>query len=383
MSSMLPRRRTQPSPMTPPSPSHAAPPSPIAALDVSPPSTPPLTPLPVFRSPPPPLSAEVSPPPPPIIRSPPRFIIPPPPPPTQYPSVFDSTPSYPQGLLFTIPPPPPAVPSPFPPVLDPTPSSIPYSPYPPLAAAEGLFFTIPPTQFPSVFDSTPFPTSPSYPQGLLFTIPPHPPAEPSPFPPVLDPTPFPIPPSPYSPLAEQRPLSKRLEYVVVGVVLNSVGRASQLWISSNAVHFFGPFHSQGTEEASDCYTLTNLGLLFPTALHYTHAEVHHGKSELALPRFSSCVMLVLYGAYLFFHLKSQGDLYVPISEEQEHQNGENAHEDDETLGSSDLACNNDSLDLCSISVFSGCHRGNISSLNIAHPCLIRQMSRVLSLDYVC
>ncbi|KAJ4823376.1 Vacuolar cation/proton exchanger 2 [Turnera subulata] len=76
--------------------------------------------------------------------------------------------------------------------------------------------------------------------------------------------------------------------------------------------------------------MTVMGLLFPAVLHYTHTEVHYGKSELALSRFSSCVMLVVYGAYLFFQLKSQGDLYVPIPEEQESQNGENADDEDET-----------------------------------------------------
>uniref|UniRef100_A0A0V0H562 Putative ovule protein n=1 Tax=Solanum chacoense TaxID=4108 RepID=A0A0V0H562_SOLCH len=41
-------------------------------------------------------------------------------------------------------------------------------------------------------------------------------------------------------------------------------------------------------------------LLFPAVLHVTHTEVHFGKSELALSRFSSCIMLIAYGAYLFF-----------------------------------------------------------------------------------
>lgn len=57
-----------------------------------------------------------------------------------------------------------------------------------------------------------------------------------------------------------------------------------------------------------------MGLLFPAVLHYTHSEVHYGKSELALSRFSSCVMLVAYGAYLYFQLKSQQNMYDPIVE---------------------------------------------------------------------
>ena len=55
-------------------------------------------------------------------------------------------------------------------------------------------------------------------------------------------------------------------------------------------------------------------LLFPAVLHYTHSEVHFGKSEMALSRFSSCIMLLAYAAYLFFQLRSQMNQYVPIEE---------------------------------------------------------------------
>ncbi|XP_059441084.1 vacuolar cation/proton exchanger 2-like isoform X1 [Corylus avellana] len=58
-----------------------------------------------------------------------------------------------------------------------------------------------------------------------------------------------------------------------------------------------------------------MGLLFPAVLHYTHTEAHAGKSELALSRFSSCIMLVAYAAYLFFQLKGQKNQYVPLNEE--------------------------------------------------------------------
>ncbi|KAJ7960997.1 Vacuolar cation/proton exchanger [Quillaja saponaria] len=62
-----------------------------------------------------------------------------------------------------------------------------------------------------------------------------------------------------------------------------------------------------------------MGLLFPAVLHYTHTEVHFGKSELALSRFSSCIMLVAYAAYLFFQLKSQKNLYLPLIEAESQQ----------------------------------------------------------------
>ncbi|XP_074372888.1 vacuolar cation/proton exchanger 3-like isoform X1 [Apium graveolens] len=71
-----------------------------------------------------------------------------------------------------------------------------------------------------------------------------------------------------------------------------------------------------------------MGLLFPAVLHFTHTELHDGKSELALSRFSSCVMLIAYGAYLFFQLTSQSNMYSPISEEDSNQDGNLV--DDET-----------------------------------------------------
>lgn len=57
-----------------------------------------------------------------------------------------------------------------------------------------------------------------------------------------------------------------------------------------------------------------MGLLFPALLHYTHGEAHFGKSELALSRFSSCIMLLAYAAYLFFQLRSQTNLYSSVYE---------------------------------------------------------------------
>ncbi|KAK6773335.1 hypothetical protein RDI58_028573 [Solanum bulbocastanum] len=70
-----------------------------------------------------------------------------------------------------------------------------------------------------------------------------------------------------------------------------------------------------------------MGLLFPAVLHFTHTEVHFGKSELALSRFSSCIMLVAYASYLFFQLKSQPNLYSSIDEDREN-NAENSDEEE-------------------------------------------------------
>ena len=48
-----------------------------------------------------------------------------------------------------------------------------------------------------------------------------------------------------------------------------------------------------------------MGLLSPAVLHYTHTEAHFGASELALSRFTSCVMLLVYASYIVFQLKNQ------------------------------------------------------------------------------
>ncbi|KAF3338967.1 vacuolar cation/proton exchanger 2-like isoform X2 [Carex littledalei] len=50
-----------------------------------------------------------------------------------------------------------------------------------------------------------------------------------------------------------------------------------------------------------------MGLSFPAVLHFTHSEVRYGKSEVALSRFSSCIMLIAYASYLVFHLYSRID----------------------------------------------------------------------------
>ncbi|GJP51599.1 hypothetical protein CLOM_g10752 [Closterium sp. NIES-68] len=52
-----------------------------------------------------------------------------------------------------------------------------------------------------------------------------------------------------------------------------------------------------------------MGLALPAILHSTHTEMRDNDSELALSRISSCIMLVAYGAYLYFQLKSHTHLY--------------------------------------------------------------------------
>lgn len=57
-----------------------------------------------------------------------------------------------------------------------------------------------------------------------------------------------------------------------------------------------------------------MGIMFPAVLHFTHSEVHFGKSEVSLSRFSSCIMLIAYASYLFFQLKGQHNDYSSLEQ---------------------------------------------------------------------
>ncbi|KAL5698614.1 Vacuolar cation/proton exchanger 2 [Ranunculus cassubicifolius] len=72
-----------------------------------------------------------------------------------------------------------------------------------------------------------------------------------------------------------------------------------------------------------------MGLMFPAVLHSTRTEVHFGKSELSLSRFSSCIMLVAYASYLFFQLKSQQNYYRPAPVEEEAGHKDEDSDDEE------------------------------------------------------
>lgn len=78
--------------------------------------------------------------------------------------------------------------------------------------------------------------------------------------------------------------------------------------------FDGGFDQANAVVNSGLLLMAVMGLLFPAVLHYTHTELHYGKSELALSRFSSCIMLFAYACFLFFQLQSQKNLYSPVEE---------------------------------------------------------------------
>lgn len=88
------------------------------------------------------------------------------------------------------------------------------------------------------------------------------------------------------------------------VIMNGVGRSEY--------NFMLPLTTQAASVANlGLLLMAVMGLTFPAVLYYTHSEIHFGKSELSLSRFSSCVMLVAYVSHLFFTLKSHKDLHNP------------------------------------------------------------------------
>ncbi|KAL0443734.1 UNVERIFIED_CONTAM: Vacuolar cation/proton exchanger 2 [Sesamum latifolium] len=110
-------------------------------------------------------------------------------------------------------------------------------------------------------------------------------------------------------------------------ILSSIFRSTKIALFSNKLNLLipcGPLailvdkltnHHSSAAMNSGLLLMAVMGLLFPAVLHFTHTEMHFGKSELVLSRFSSCVMLVAYGAYIIFQLTNQKNLYNPINEE--------------------------------------------------------------------
>ncbi|PRQ51971.1 putative calcium/proton exchanger [Rosa chinensis] len=89
------------------------------------------------------------------------------------------------------------------------------------------------------------------------------------------------------------------------------------FFSGGIVHYnkVQVFNKSAAVVNSGLLLMAVMGIMFPAVLHFTRTEVHFGKSELALSRFSSCIMLVAYASYLFFQLRSHRSLYNPINEE--------------------------------------------------------------------
>ncbi|KAM7483961.1 hypothetical protein LguiB_008544 [Lonicera macranthoides] len=128
-----------------------------------------------------------------------------------------------------------------------------------------------------------------------------------------------------------------LKYGMIRVVQQSLlgSILSNMLLVLGCAFFTGGIKHQKVQVFNKAAAMVNSGLLlmavmgimFPAVLHFTHTEVHFGKSELSLSRFSSVVMLVAYASYLFFQLKSQPNLYSVIDEEIE-TNGEDSEEEE-------------------------------------------------------
>ncbi|KMZ57863.1 Vacuolar cation/proton exchanger 2 [Zostera marina] len=110
------------------------------------------------------------------------------------------------------------------------------------------------------------------------------------------------------------------------------------FFSGGIVHKNQVFNKAASVANLGLLLMAVMGLTFPAVLYYTHSEIHFGKSELSLSRFSSCVMLVAYVSHLFFTLKSHKDLHNPdniestiLHKESGDADKETSNEDEEVL----------------------------------------------------
>eukprot|EP00249_Psilotum_nudum_P017900 c26543_g3_i1 orf=1-855(-) len=107
--------------------------------------------------------------------------------------------------------------------------------------------------------------------------------------------------------ALQNGMIRVVQLSLLGSILSNM-----LLVLGCAFFFGGLVHHQKDQNFNQAAAVVNsglllmavMGLLFPAVLHFTGTELHAGTSELFLSRFSSCIMLVAYGSYLYFQLKS-------------------------------------------------------------------------------
>ena len=69
------------------------------------------------------------------------------------------------------------------------------------------------------------------------------------------------------------------------------------------------FNAEGVIINFGLLLLAVMGLSLPALLHFTHTELHGTASELALSRFSSTILLLIYLAFLYFQLVTHTHLY--------------------------------------------------------------------------
>mmetsp|Transcript_20769 Transcript_20769/g.49495 ORF Transcript_20769/g.49495 Transcript_20769/m.49495 type:complete len:416 (-) Transcript_20769:507-1754(-) len=69
------------------------------------------------------------------------------------------------------------------------------------------------------------------------------------------------------------------------------------------------FHKEGVFASCSLLLLGVLGLTLPNMLHATHTELHGSMDTIRLSRYISCLLLLMYGAYLLFQLHTHKFLF--------------------------------------------------------------------------
>mmetsp|Transcript_35616 Transcript_35616/g.60029 ORF Transcript_35616/g.60029 Transcript_35616/m.60029 type:complete len:465 (+) Transcript_35616:209-1603(+) len=91
------------------------------------------------------------------------------------------------------------------------------------------------------------------------------------------------------------------------------------------------FNKKGVSMNSALLLLAVISLSVPSILHTTHTEMHGTDSELALSRFTSVILLGVYGTFLYFQLVTHRDLY-------EEEEDEDDDDDEEEVAQTWMGC---------------------------------------------
>lgn len=79
------------------------------------------------------------------------------------------------------------------------------------------------------------------------------------------------------------------------------------------------FNKTGVGMNSALLLLAVISLSVPAVLHTTHTELHGTQSEIALSRFTSCLLLGTYCTFLYFQLITHRDLYEEEDGDEEEE----------------------------------------------------------------
>jgi len=86
------------------------------------------------------------------------------------------------------------------------------------------------------------------------------------------------------------------------------------------------FHKEGVFASCSLLLLGVLGLMLPNMLHATHTELHGTSDSIGLSRYISVLLLIIYGAYLLFQLRTHKHLF------EDDEDGDDDEEEDPVLG---------------------------------------------------